>query len=209
MVEEEEKDLSTRFLQMQENQLIDLQEHFESYCNVLPVFGFNSAKYDINWFDCPEKMNDTKLPPYNYFFSILRNSNPLEKDYNDFQYLVNSGLTTEQPASKLRTDRIPLIGAEKYSYLQSVCKNTNMHCFLDFLKWYKNKDVVPTLEAMQKMIEFYHNKGIDMLKLGYAKRFTGLFNKLTENVLTISYSLPWMHDDKEMKIQIPVLLPRL
>ena len=45
---EEEKDLSTQLLQMQKNQLIDLQEHFERYCNVLPVFGFNSAKYDIN-----------------------------------------------------------------------------------------------------------------------------------------------------------------
>ena len=48
IVEEEEKDLLTQFLQMQKNQLIDLQEHFERYCNVLPVFGFNSAKYDIN-----------------------------------------------------------------------------------------------------------------------------------------------------------------
>ena len=46
--EEEEKDSSTHFLQTQKNQLIDLQEHFERYCNVLPVFGFNSAKYDIN-----------------------------------------------------------------------------------------------------------------------------------------------------------------
>ena len=48
VVEEEENDLSTQFLQMQKNQLVDLQEHFERYCNVLPVFGFNSAKYDIN-----------------------------------------------------------------------------------------------------------------------------------------------------------------
>ena len=46
--EQEEKGLSTQFLQMQKNQLIDLQEHFERYCNVLQVFGFNSAKYDIN-----------------------------------------------------------------------------------------------------------------------------------------------------------------
>ena len=46
--EEMEKDLSTHFLQMQKNQLIDLQEHFERYWNVSPVFGFNSAKYDIN-----------------------------------------------------------------------------------------------------------------------------------------------------------------
>ena len=41
-----------------------------------------------------------------------------------------------------------------------------MTVFKDFLMWYNNKDVVPTLEAMQKMIQFYHNKGIDMLKLG-------------------------------------------
>ena len=44
----EEKDASTQFLQMQKNQLIELQEHLERYCNVLPVFGFNSANYDIN-----------------------------------------------------------------------------------------------------------------------------------------------------------------
>ena len=44
----EEKDASTQFLKMQKNQLIELREHLERYCNVLPVFGFNSAKYDIN-----------------------------------------------------------------------------------------------------------------------------------------------------------------
>ena len=41
-----------------------------------------------------------------------------------------------------------------------------MKSFKDFLMWYNNKAVVPTLEAMQKMIEFYHQKEIDMSKLG-------------------------------------------
>ena len=41
-----------------------------------------------------------------------------------------------------------------------------MTSFKDFLRWYNNKDVVPTLEAMQKMIALYHDKDIDMLKLG-------------------------------------------
>ena len=45
---EEEKDLPTQFLRKQKNQLIDLQEHFERNCNVLALFGFNSAKYKIN-----------------------------------------------------------------------------------------------------------------------------------------------------------------
>ena len=234
-VVEEEEDLSTQFLQMQKDQLIDLQEPFERYCNVLTVFGFNSAKYDINliksyllpilvnerdieptvikkatqfvsfkfgdiqlidimdflvgatsldsflkayktketkgffpyeWFDCPEEKNNKELPPFDSFFSILRNSNPLEKDDNDFQNLVNSGLTTEQAVIKLRMDRIRATGIENYSYLQSVWENHNMQYFSDFLKWYNNKDVAPTLEAMQKTIELYHNKGIIMLKFG-------------------------------------------
>ena len=41
-----------------------------------------------------------------------------------------------------------------------------MCTFKDFLRWYNNKDVVPTLKAMQKMLAFCHKKGIDMLKLG-------------------------------------------
>ena len=38
--------------------------------------------------------------------------------------------------------------------------------FEDFLMWYYNKAVFPTLEAMQKKIEVYHEKETDMLKLG-------------------------------------------
>ena len=53
-----------------------------------------------------------RASPYDFFFSILRNSNPLEKGYNDFQNLVNCGLTTKQAVAKLRMKRIPPIGAE-------------------------------------------------------------------------------------------------
>ena len=111
-------------------------------------------------------MNNKELPPYDSCFSVLCNNNPLEKHYNDFQNLVNSGLTTEQAVVKLRMDRIAPTGVEIYLYIQSVRENKNMQYFSDFLKLYNNKDVVPTMEAMQKMLEFYHNKGIDMLKLG-------------------------------------------
>ena len=60
----------------------------------------------------------------------------------------------------------PPTGQENYSHLQAVWKSQNMRTFKDFLKWYNNKDVVPTLEAVQKMMKFYHDCGIDMLKLG-------------------------------------------
>ena len=231
----EEKDASTQFLQMQKNQLIELQEHPERYCNVLPVFGFNSAKYDINliksyllpilingsnmepivikkanqfvsfkfgdvqlldimnflggatsldsflkayktaetkcffpyeWFDCPQKMNNSEFPPYDAFFSKLRNVHPLEKDYSDYQNLLGSGLKTEEALSKMKLSKPPPSGEENYQYLLDIWHHEKMCTFKDFLRCYNNKDVVPTLEAMQKMLAFYHKKGTDMLKLG-------------------------------------------
>ena len=47
-IEEEEIDMSTQFLQIQRYQLLDLKQHFERYVSTLPVFGFNSGKYDLN-----------------------------------------------------------------------------------------------------------------------------------------------------------------
>ena len=41
-----------------------------------------------------------------------------------------------------------------------------MSSFKDFLRCYDNKDVVPTLDVMQNIIAFYHDKDVDMLKLG-------------------------------------------
>ena len=41
-----------------------------------------------------------------------------------------------------------------------------MSSFKDHLRWYCNRDVLPTLEAMQEMIAFYHDEDFDMLQLG-------------------------------------------
>ena len=41
-----------------------------------------------------------------------------------------------------------------------------MTTFKDFLQWYNNEDVVSTPEAMQKMVQFYHQKENDLLKFG-------------------------------------------
>ena len=154
------------------NQLIDVQESRERYCNVLPAFGFNNAKYDLNliksnllpilvnerdieltvikkanqfisfkfgdiqlldilnflggatsldsilkayktsetktffpykWFDHPDKMQNTELPPYDAFYSKLHSCNPFEAEYTDYVNLLKSGLTTEQAVVKLKT----------------------------------------------------------------------------------------------------------
>ena len=41
-----------------------------------------------------------------------------------------------------------------------------MSSFQDFSRWYNNKDLFPTLEAMQNIIAFHQDKIIHMLKLG-------------------------------------------
>ena len=38
-----------------------------------------------------------------------------------------------------------------------------MSSIKDFLRWYNKTDVVPTFEAIQKLIPFYHDKNINML----------------------------------------------
>ena len=231
----EEADMSTQFLRIQKNQLIDLKQHLERYINTLPVFGFNSGRYDLNLiksylipylirdkeqetsvikkandfisfkfgdvqfldimkflggattldsflkaykasetkgffpyerFDNPDKLNFPGLPPYEAFFSKLRNNNPLDKDFTDYEKLRKSGLDEQQALKKLQIKSVPPSGLDNYSYLQQTWQKNGMTVFKDFLQWYNNKDVVPTLEAMQKMIQFYYNKGIDMLKLG-------------------------------------------
>ena len=92
--------------------------------------------------------------------------NPLETEYTDYVNLLKSGLSTEKAVIKLKLSKPPRTGIENYHYLQQIWKQEQMSSFKDFLQWYNNKDVVPNLEAMQKMITFYHDKDIDMLKLG-------------------------------------------
>ena len=56
-------------------------------------------------FDYPEKLNNTKLPPYETFFSKLRNNNPPEKYYSDLQSLIDGGLTSERTLTKLKLNQ--------------------------------------------------------------------------------------------------------
>ena len=134
---------STQFLQIQKNQLIDLQECLERHCNVLPVFGFNSAKYKTSetkgffpyeWFEHPDKMQNTELPPYVVFYSKVRSCNPLEADYTDYVNLLKSGLATEQAVVKLKLSKPPHTGIANYQNLQKIWKQEQMSSFTDFLR---------------------------------------------------------------------------
>jgi len=43
-------------------------------------------------------------------------------------------------------------------------KEKGMRSFSDWLRYYNNLDVAPSLEAVEKMRNFYTEKGIDILK---------------------------------------------
>ena len=106
------------------------------------------------------------FPHHDAFYSKRRGSNPLEAIYTDEISLLKIGLTTEQAVVKLKLSQPPPTGIENYQYLQRIWKQEQMSSFKDFLRWYNKKVIVPTLKSMQKMLVFYHDKDIDMLKLG-------------------------------------------
>ena len=234
-IKAEGSNASKKFLRYQQKQLLDLQCHFNNYVDTLPVFGFNSGKYELNliksyliphllndkaitptvikktnqfisfkfgdiqfldivnflggattldsflkayqsketkgyfpyeWFDSPSKLDCSHLPPYDSFFSKLKNLNPLEKDFTQFEKLIQSGKEQSVVLREMGLKKKPRTGIENYALLEDLWKMEKMKTFRDFLRWYNNKDVVPTLKAMVKMMEFYHGQKVDMLKLG-------------------------------------------
>ena len=78
--DEEETDRSTHFLRIQKNQLIDLIQNLERYTNALPVFGFNSGRYDKNLLKSyliPYLINDREIEP-----SVIKKAN----DFVSFKF---------------------------------------------------------------------------------------------------------------------------
>lgn len=56
------------------------------------------------------------------------------------------------------------ITKNEYRVCQEAWRQGNMSTMRDFLIWYNNLDVVPFLQALEKMTQFWKPKGIDMFK---------------------------------------------
>ena len=75
----------------------------------------------------------------------------LEKSFH--QYHTHKELVSDTLNNRMdlrRTSKPPPTGIEIYQYLEQIWKHEQLSSFKDFLRWYNNNDVVPTLEAMQK-----------------------------------------------------------
>ena len=106
-------------------------------------------------FDSSKKLDCNHLPPYDFFYQQTEKS----KSFGE-------GLLSVQENYGIWKSGISLSRKENYALLEKFWKMEKMKTFRDFLRWYNNHDVVPTLQAMKKMMEFYHDQKIDMLKLG-------------------------------------------
>ena len=103
------------------------------------------------------KVAVSKTSPYDSFYSKVRSCNPRETEHTDYVNVLKIRLTTEQAVIKMKLSKPPPTGIESYLYLQQLWKQEQMSSFKDFLRWYDNNDVAPTMEAMQKMIAFYND----------------------------------------------------
>ena len=70
--------------------------------------------FPYEWFDFPQKMNNSEFPPYDAFFSNLRNVKPLEQDHSDYQKILSCRLNTEEALSKMKLSKPPPSGEENH-----------------------------------------------------------------------------------------------
>ena len=149
--------------------ILDFLGGVTTLVNFLKAYGASEEKgfFPYESFDSAEKLNETQLPPNESFWSKLKNHNVLSVDYDKFMDCKKRGIEEKEALKKLKLKTVPKNTVENYRELQNIWEKENMNTFHDFLKWYNNKDVVPSLYAMTKMIQFYHSKQMDMLKLGY------------------------------------------
>ena len=131
-------------------------DFFLKTCKTLGRKGY----FPYERFEDPKQLNNTQLPPHETFFSKLRKNNPLRKDYSDYQNLESEGLASKEALWKLKLTQSPATLPETYHYWTSVLQQENMRNLKDFLRWYNNKYVVPILEVLQKMVDFYHIKKV-------------------------------------------------
>ena len=123
-----------------------------SYSSFLKSFHVEEQKgyFLYEWMDSLEKLEHPSLPPYTTFYSNMKKGNVLELEY--------------QAWSKHQKGAAPKTGPELYLELQEIWKREKMSTFQDYLVYYNNLDVGPFVEAVEKMLDFYKSKKIDLFK---------------------------------------------
>jgi hypothetical protein len=109
-------------------------------------------------------------PNYSYDAFITAYKCKLEKGFFPYDYFDSYDKLNETELSshdlfysKMKNKNIC---ADEYNICINAWKDNNMKTFKDFLEWYNNLDVLPFIEAVEKMKTFYKNKKLDLFKDG-------------------------------------------
>ena len=109
-------------------------------------------------------------PNYSYDAFIKAYKCKLEKGFFPYDWFDNYDKLnfTELPEHKYFYNKLKgkNITDEEYKICMDAWNNNNMKTFKDFLEWYNNLDVIPFVEAIEKMKVFYKNKNLDLFKDG-------------------------------------------
>ena len=129
------------------------------------AFGVSEQKgfFAYDYFTSAEQLNETALPPYETFYSTIKNCNVLEEEQPAFQKLVSQGKSEQEALQAFRLPTKPKTGPENYQWLQQLWVENQWSTFADYLKWYNNLDVTPMIQATENMNEFYKNIRIDFI----------------------------------------------
>ena len=109
-------------------------------------------------------------PNYSYDAFIKAYKCKLEKGFfpydwfNSYDKVNNTELPSKECFYNKMKDKH--ITDEEYNICVDAWNNNNMKTFKDFLEWYNNLDVLPFIEAVEKMKTFYKLKRLDIFKDG-------------------------------------------
>ena len=169
-----------------------LMKQLDDWLHKLPVIGFNSGKYDLN------AVKQFLVP---YFLSKKEEEeDKMEQDDKgkEEEEEENDGVGSffvfkrDNTFMCLSTDKLKFLDMTNYiapgfsydKYLKAygckITKDNGMTTLRDFLVWYKNRDVVPFLQAIDRQ---YQQRGIYMFKQGISVpglTLLYLFNDLPE-----------------------------
>ena len=112
---------------------------------------------------------------------------------NDYNKLNETKLPPHEAFfNKLKNKNI---ADEEYKICVDAWNNNNMKTFKDFLEWYNNLDVIPFIEAIEKMKLFYQEKKLDIFKDGVS--LPGLVLKYLMKSTESKFSL-FEQNDKDL-----------
>ena len=124
-----------------------------SYSAFLKAFNVSEQKgyFPYEYFKSESQLNETQLPPYEAFYSSLKNGNVLEAEYIAWEKV---GCVGEPPKN----------GREIYEELKRVWMEKDMSKFEDYLKYYNILDVKPFVEATSKLLDYFRQMQVDPFK---------------------------------------------